>query len=307
MVNQCLNVGEDEHVVIVNDGNDQELVDALIDVARDEAGSCEYLEYEQPDRSGVEPPAEVVEALAESDVFIAPTVKSLSHTRARRNATDAGARGATMPGVNRAMWNTSLRADYNEVARICRNIMEVISGATEATIKTPSGTDLSLEIEERYYMEDNGLIHEPGGFGNLPAGETFGAPVNASGTLIIDHFPIAPEGTRVEIRDNRAVSIEHPDGEGSELAETFEEVDGARNLAEFGIGANPEAALIGTPLQDEKVLGTVHFAFGNNAAMVPEGEDERVDAEFHDDSVCENPTVLVDGETLLEDGEPHFT
>ncbi|MDY6773913.1 MAG: aminopeptidase, partial [Candidatus Nanohaloarchaea archaeon] len=130
--------------------------------------------------------------------------------------------------------------------------------------------------------------------------------VNASGTLVVDQFPHAPHGTRVEIEDNEAVAVEHPGEEGSELAEAFDDVEGARNVAEFGIGTNPEAELVGKTLQDEKVLGTVHVAFGDNSSMVPGEDERRVEADVHWDSVCEEPTVLLDGEPLIEEGEPLF-
>lgn len=305
VVDQCLKVQEDERVVLVNDGNDPNLVEALMN-ALDGTAEYRYMEYEPGERSGEEPPAEVAEALKESDVFIAPTRKSISQTKARRAATDSGSRGATMPGVDAEMWGSSLLADYEEVARRCRDVYSLLSGVERITVETPSGTALELEVVQGYYQNDTGLIHEPGEFGNLPAGEVFGAPVNASGTLVIDHFPHAPEGTRVEIEDNRVVAVEHPGNEESELAEAFEGVDGARNVAELGIGTNPEAELIGKTLQDEKVLGTVHVAFGDNSSMVPEGDRNRVAADVHWDVVCENPTLRFDDEKVIDAGEPLF-
>ncbi len=211
-----------------------------------------------------------------------------------------------MPGVTREVWSSSLPADYDRVAELSRQVLDLLKGTSKIHVETPSGTDLSLEVEPRYYTADTGLIHDTGDFGNLPAGEAFGAPVNASGTLVVDHFPFAPEGTRVEIEDNRAVAVEHPGDEESELSEAFEEVEGARNVAEFGVGTNPEASLIGNILQDEKVLGTVHVAFGDNSSMVPEG-DRRVETDVHWDTVCKNPTVRLDGEKVIRNGNPVFT
>ncbi|MDY6769243.1 MAG: aminopeptidase [Candidatus Nanohaloarchaea archaeon] len=306
VVHQCLNVQEDEEVIVVNDGNDPNIIDALLKVL-DKTAEYQYMEYEPGERDGEEPPERVADALHDSDVFIAPTQKSLSHTKARQAANEAGARGATMPGVTAEIWTTSLLADYEEVADLCQSVYDRLSGASTVRIETPSGTDLELEVVPDYYQQDTGIIHEPGAFGNLPAGETFGAPVNASGTLVVDHFPYAPEGTRIEIEDNRAVSVEHPEQEESELSEAFEEVDDARNVAEFGVGTNPAAELVGKILQDEKVLGTVHIAFGDNSSMVPDNDDNRVEADIHWDTVCEDPTVWVDDEKVIDEGEPLFT
>ena len=47
-----------------------------------------------------EPPRTVAEAMAAADVLLAPTVQSLSHTAARKRASEDGARCATLPGVD---------------------------------------------------------------------------------------------------------------------------------------------------------------------------------------------------------------
>ena len=46
-----------------------------------------------------EPPATVAEAMVAADVLLAPTVQSLSHTAARKRATESGTRTATLPGA----------------------------------------------------------------------------------------------------------------------------------------------------------------------------------------------------------------
>jgi leucyl aminopeptidase (aminopeptidase T) len=58
----------------------------------------------------------------------------------------------------------------------------------------------------------------------------------------------------------------------------------ARNIGEFGIGLNPKARIVGNVLEDEKVLGTVHFALGSNY-------DQDALALIHSDGIIKNPTV----------------
>ena len=306
IVNQCIKIQDDEHVLVVNDGNDQDLIDAVLEVADDEAGSTEYMEYEEPENHGDEPPQRVAEAMQKADAVIAPTNKSLTHTDARRDACDAGSRVATLPGINKEIWNTSLQADYSQVKKISEKVYTMLEETSEVRIKTPSGTDLAFEIDIDLFHTDTGMIDEAGDFGNLPAGEADGGIINVSGVLVTDHFPFAPSGTKVEIEDSEAVAIEHTDNEGSRLQEAFSSIDGARNLAEFGFGTNPEATLIGNVLQDEKVLGTVHIAFGDNSSYMPDGHDRKVNCEIHWDTVCEEPTVWFDDRKVLDQGEPTF-
>lgn len=306
IVDQCLNIQGEEHVVVADDGNDPDLLDALLNVVEARSKSCDRLVYEEPEHHGMEPPEHVAEAMKAADVFIAPTKKSISHTAARVEACDAGSRGATLPGITKEIWNTSLQADYETVKRISELVYDKLVETDTVRITTPSGTDLSLDVNIDYYHTDTGIIHEPGGFGNLPAGEADGGVINAQGTLVVDHFPFAPAGTEIDISDSRAVAVRHPNGEDSELVEAFDTVEGARNVAEFGFGTNPEATLIGNVLQDEKVLGTVHVAFGDNTSYVPNGDPRRVSCDIHWDTVCESPTVIFDDETLLDNGNPVF-
>lgn len=305
IIEQCLKVGENESVLVLNDSNDQELIDSLLDVLESKGIKHELLEYEEPENHGEEPPRDVAESMKEFDVVIAPTNKSLSHTEARREANEAGTRVATLPSINKQVWNTSLQADYKRVERITQKVYSMLEETDKVRIETPSGTDIEFDVDIDTYHASTGIIDEEGGFGNLPSGEPNGFPENIRGTLVIDHFPFAPSGTKVEIEDGEVVAIEHPEGfDGSELAEAFEEESCSRRIAEFGFGTNPEAELIGNVLQDEKVLGTVHIAFGDNTSYVSDTRENV--CEIHWDTVCESPTVWFDDRRVLDEGEPKF-
>jgi aminopeptidase len=70
-----------------------------------------------------------------------------------------------------------------------------------------------------------------------------------------------------------------------------------RNVAEFGIGTNDRATLTGVILEDEKVMGTIHIAFGDNKSM---GGTVRVAS--HLDGLVTQPTVWFDDRKVLEAG-----
>jgi leucyl aminopeptidase (aminopeptidase T) len=308
IVDQCLKIHEDEKVVVINDGNDEEVINAILDYLDENGIENDLYEYEQPETSGTEPPEEVAGAMKNADVFIAPTVKSITHTQARISGTESGVRGATLPGIDREIWNGALQADYSEVERITEKAMEKAEGVEEIRIRTENGTDLTFRVDSELFHPDTGIVHEDGEFSNLPAGEIFTGPIDAHGKLVIEENIFGSEGDKgdtLHIEDGKVVSIEDAP-EDSNIREKVESVDGADNIAEFGFGTNPEAFMVGYPLQDEKILGTVHVAIGDNCFCFPEGHERQVESDIHWDFVLQNPTVWFDGEKVLEDGEPIF-
>jgi leucyl aminopeptidase (aminopeptidase T) len=73
--------------------------------------------------------------------------------------------------------------------------------------------------------------------------------------------------------------------------------DDARTIAEMGVGTLDSAIISGNVLEDEKVLGTVHIALGDNASM---GGVVRVP--MHMDGIICRPTVWLDGSVWMKDG-----
>lgn len=310
IVNQSLSVNSEETVLLLDDGNNQDMIDALLhqlDNTLNESGKLDYIKIPKLDSHGQEPPKEVAEAMESADVFIAPTSKSITHTTARKNATSAGARGVTMGAINEEIWNTGLKADYEEVRKITNQAYSELRDGEEIKIQTPSGTDFSFTIDKDSYIQDTGIYHHDGDFGNLPAGEVHGGVLNAEGKIVIDHFPFAPEGTTVYVEESRVIDINHPDGEEySKLSKTLEDVSGSENIAEFGFGTNPEAELVDHMLQDEKILGTVHIAYGDNTTYFDESNERYNDCDVHWDSICMNPTVSFGEKLMLDNGERVF-
>lgn len=308
IVDQCLNISEGEKVVVVNDGNDPDLIDSLMSVLEQRTDNVTYIEYPEPERQGMEPPESVAVALKNSDVFIAPTLKSISHTNARRDACKNGARGATLPTINKQIWNSALQADYDRVTEITGQAIESFNGVSEVRVETSKGTKLEFEVDSGLAHPDKGIAHESGDFVNLPGGEFYTGPLDANGRLVLEHMPFGTEedvGTTLVIEGGRVVDVEDAPA-NSDVREAVENVENADNIAEFGFGTNPEAFVIDNPLQDEKVLGTIHVAIGDNAFCFPDGHEKKRESDIHWDFTCDNPTVYFDGEKVLDNGEPVF-
>ncbi len=298
-VEQCLGLEADESCVIVTDDKRQPIGEALYDVAS-EITDATILRYPPGDQHGEEPPSPVAAAMLDADVFLAPTTKSLSHTRARGAANDAGARGATLPGITEDVFTTGLDADYETIAQHCEDVLAQVEGADELRVTTPAGTDITFEPGAREWRDDTGIVHEPGDFSNLPAGEVFVSPENANGTYVVDGT-MMPHGL---LDEDEQLRFEVEDGFVTDISDrgVREQVEAASdqvgrdayNLAELGIGTNVAVTdLVGSVLLDEKAAGTVHIAIGDDAGI---GGD--TDAPLHLDGIIREPTVYADGEEV---------
>ncbi|SFR58510.1 MULTISPECIES: aminopeptidase [Halorubrum] len=299
-VEQCLNVAPDESVVVVTDDEREPIGEALYAAASDVTDDATVLRYPPADQHGTEPPEPVAAAMREADVFLAPTTKSLSHTRARGAACDAGARGATLPGITEDVFTTGLDADYAAIDAACDGVLAQVGEAEEVRVTAPAGTDITFGIGDREWLADTGMVREPGDFSNLPAGEVFVAPETATGTFVVDGT-MMPHGL---LDEGQTLAFEVEDGFVTEIGD--EEIradveaaaeavgDAAYNLAELGIGTNGGVEeLVGSVLLDEKAGGTVHIAIGDNAGIGGE-----TDAPLHLDGIVRNPTVYADGEPV---------
>ncbi|MFQ3319797.1 MAG: leucyl aminopeptidase (aminopeptidase T) [Natronomonas sp.] len=296
-VEQCLAVQPGETCVIVTDDKRQPIGEALYDAALEATDEAVIVRYPPGPQHGAEPPAPVAAALLDADAFLAPTTKSLSHTRARSNATDEGARGATLPGITEEVFTTGLDADYDAIAAECAAMLERVEGADEIRVTSPQGTDITFQLGDRIWNDDTGIVQEPGAFSNLPAGEVFISPESADGTYVVDGT-IRPHGllddgqtVTIEVEDGYITSISD-DAIRSEVEAAAEEVgQNAYNLAELGIGTNISVTdLVGSVLLDEKAGGTVHIALGDDAGIGGDNE-----APIHMDGILREPTVYVDG------------
>lgn len=303
-VKVCLGVKPGEKFLVITDTETKEIGEAIFEVGLS-VGAETILTIMKPrTRHGEEPPEPIAEMWKHVDVFVAPTKFSLSHTQARKRATQRGARGATMPGITKEMFVETLQADYNKIKELNEKMKKALTGKKTVRVLSEEGTDITLSIKDREILTDDGILHEKGAFGNLPAGEVFVAPVEgtASGTIVADisfaGIGILKSPIKIIVKDGFAVSIE-----GGEEAEKLKQLlasvkkKEAYNIAELGIGTNMKAKPVGNILEDEKIYGTVHIALGDNSTI-----GGTTKAGIHVDGIISKPTLIADGELLIKEG-----
>lgn len=303
VVRQCMGVSPGEDVLVVCNPVTEEIGALMRIEAQGDGADATLAVISERDSHAAEPPRAVAAAMAAADVVLAPTIQSLSHTAARKAASEAGVRIGTLPGVTEEMLTRLMSADLEELRRRGWAIVSALNSGSEVRITCRHGSDLRFGVEGRLGIVDAGELSNRGAFGNLPCGEGFIAPVEgtADGTLVVDGS-IAGVGlldtpTSLTVREGHLTDTTGSDGAALMQLLSVHGRDGT-NVAELGIGTNEEAILTGNILEDEKILGTCHVAFGASAAI-----GGTVQVPVHLDCLLLEPTVEIDGEAIVSAGE----
>jgi len=303
VIDECLRVREDEQVLVICNPSTLGLGERLRGAAGRAGADAMLAMMAERATNGTEPPAAIGAAMKEADVVLVPTIQSLSHTAARREACEAGARIATLPHVTEEILGRVMLADIAELKRRGQAVAKILTDADEVRITCPNGSDLRMSLAGRAAISDDGDLSAPGAFGNLPCGEGFISPLHTEGEgkLVVDGTmgtlgqPSEPSIFTVE---GGALTEATGDQGARFLAVLRGAGEGGTFLAELGIGTNECATLTGNLIEDEKILGTCHVAFGASAGIGGE-----IQVPIHEDVVIMKPTVEIDERALVRDGE----
>lgn len=301
-----LGLGEDETLLIVTDDPTREVGELFYRAARAMGRRALIIQMPEGSVAGEEPPAPVAAAMKAADVALCPTAKSITHTNARIEAAAAGTRVVTMPSITMDMLRDGAAcADYAQVERRTRELTERLSRARSARI-AKDGHVLELALAGRDGVASPGVYRKPGASGNFPSGEAYIAPLEdgANGTMAIDGSMVGigtlAEPLVVTIENGRLVRMEGGDAEGpyaERLGVLFDQPENG-TIAELGIGTNEAAKLCGIILEDEKLYGTVHIAFGTNTSF-----GGTTKAACHLDGIILEPTLYLDEACVIRKGE----
>ena len=302
ILNDCMNLKANESCLIITDNKLKSIGFRLFKSSSKITRKIKLITIPIPETHGSEPPSKVAREMLNYDVILMPTTKSLSHTRARENASKKGARIASMPGITTDMMERALNADFNKIKTLNKKLIIKLQNKNKIIIKTNKGTNIEFYVKGRKWIGDDGIYTKKKAFGNLPAGEVFIAPLEnkTNGTIIADASVGGLGKVDIEIKITvKGGFIENI--KGGKIASQFKKLlknKLYRNVAELGIGTNYKAKITGEVLEDEKVYGTCHIAFGNNKHF-----GGKVDVPFHVDFVIKKPTVYADNILIMEDGK----
>ncbi len=312
IASECLGIKKNEKVVIITDINKRRIGQELFRYIQSKADTV-LLEIPSGTRNGEEPPESSLHLLMNADVIIAPTTMSLSHTRAFVNARKNGARVASLPGITEKMFLRSIVLNYKKMKILTEKLEKIFRNKNEVIVQTKKGTDVKFSIKGRKPMALDGICKQKGGFINLPDGEMCIAPLEDSmnGLLVFD-LSISPDHKTKwgigGLLKNELVKVQVSAGKiteisGGKKAKVMKNViysadSNASTIAEFAIGTNEKAKITGFILEDEKKLGTIHFAFGSNVSLGGVNQSN-----LHLDANMGKADIYVDGKIIMKNGK----
>ncbi len=303
-----LGIGSKEKVLVLTDDFDKERINLAKEVKEilSSKYDVDFLVYKNTGQNGKEPDKGTALKLLDYQVIIMINSFSLTHTSARKKASERGIRIASMPGFKREMFSAGMRADYNEIKRKGKNLIKLIKQQSNiASITSSNGTNLVLKFRMASVGGDLGIYTKKRDCGNLPAGEVFFMPESASGKLVINpgwfYHPklrvVNSDSIEFVIKNSKIADIKGDDV-ASDLKKLFFKYPHRRIVAEFGIGLNSRARDIKSILEAEKILGTIHVAFGNNIYF-----GGKNNSDVHYDFILNKPTVLIGRKEIIRKGK----
>ena len=264
--------------------------------------SVNLLEYDATGMNNSPIPQTVVDAVKKNNLVIAMTEYSATSTLSQISKAEGTiTRCASMPGVEKRMEETAFKADYKEVRRYANAIEHMLNDAIGASILFSTGDKLYIDLRNRIAQSDDGDCSQKGQCINFPSGEAYKTPYEAipeekrefGASKTEGIMPVSYDSKLVKfmIRNNQIIKVIGEDEKAEEMRVFFLEDDTRRNIAELGIGCNPNAVVTGNVLEDEKV-GGLHIAYGMSVHL-----GGKVKSDMHQD-ICYPKGLAVEATTL---------
>ena len=191
-------------------------------------------------------------------------------------------------------------AAWKAISAKQEKVVKYLNGVSEVRFKTPQGTDLTVGVKGRKWINCDGHV-------NFPDGEVFTGPLeDATEGVVCYSFTSVyagreVDGIRLRFKGGRVVDASATKGEAF-LIKMLDQDKGARVLGEIAIGTNYRIQRgVKNTLFDEKIGGTFHAACG---ASIKESGGKN-ESGLHWDMVCDlrnGGTIEADGKVISRNG-----
>lgn len=321
ILGRCLGLSAGSHFILLTDESAVEIVDSIFQAAQDldiQLTTLFYTRLQQMSLTDLGNTAKRIIADADAALLAHTDATECSRFRTKLVSEWRGTtRLGTMPGASSFILESSAAMDDRFIIDQCRRLTLPLLLGHDCTITTFDHTgkpyDLHLQLGgiDRIPVQSTGILG-PLAWGNVPSGEIFTAPLEASaaGDYVVNGAigSLSLKGQEAVLTFRGGRLVEHRLLSTGEPVAFLNEVrsfsEGRRDenwnvIAEFGIGVNRGICEVtGSSLLDEKMFGSVHVAVGNNIGW--QGENA---AQIHLDIITKGPTVTINGMRVLERGQ----
>lgn len=311
IVKDCMNVRRGQHVLIVTDdcARSIKISQQVAETCGQEGAEVVMAIMEPRTHHGHEPPPSIAEAMQAAEiVFHVADTYDISHTDAAMRFRETGRKFVVaMAQFAEEYYDRDISIDdLKRIKERTDRLAEMLTGAGEAQVTTPFGTDIRMSLRER-----TGISLHPLGNSVIIAvpdyAEATISPVEGSteGTLVVDSSVqgwnfLLREPLHLTINSGKVTEVRGPEDYAVRLRELLDMDENASNCAaELGIGTSHTmpADLKGV-IWDYGTAGTIHVAAGRNNDI-----GGTTYSLFHKDLLLTRATVLLDDLCVLKDGQ----
>ncbi len=318
VVGVCMSVEKDDVVTIITDNAHTAEADALAQIVVERGGFPVVCNNEYQVQRAIKdmtfpmaPPRNLHKAMVASDEIIIITnlewANRFAHVSAVRESCDNNAKIASVEeGIG--SWDLT-EADIRDATDRAKAAIDALKGNKWCRVTSPAGTDLRVSIEGRPALEVTPIKKRGQMMGPVPlwAEVAFAAVEDKTeGIVVVDGIMLGiglpgqtPNPITWTVEKGKAVKIEGGE-EAERLNKVIHGVDGATVIGEFAFGTS-EKSPTGSP-SEKGLLGTVHFALGDNHNAYPGGQNVSV---LHLDGNCLNASLQIEdtGQYIIKDGK----
>ena len=300
----CLKLTSTDSCLILVDDATCDLGELLFARAKKSKAVVALLKIKPPGVRNLEPAPAIVNIMKQASAVLSFTGHSLIHSKALKQACHNGCRVLCLSPVSEQCLARTTNTNFEFIYKKSRKLSDLFSIGRRIRLTTNTGTDLTIPIARHKGSANTGIVGSPGMFCILPSGEANITPDRRGtrGVLVVDgsipSIGVLEDPISIHIKEGYAYQI--TGGEQVTLLRKILKPFGkqSRNIAEFGIGTNPNAILSGVSIEDEKVLGTAHIALGN-----PKFEGGIQKGNIHLDLILKKPTVEIDKRIVVDNGD----
>lgn len=300
----CFDIKPEDSLCILIDRANRELGQIYLERALRAKLEAILLEIPPLDARMPEPSSKVMKIVTQFSAVLTLTASCLIYSNLVQHVRHNGVRIICINQPSQESLERAINVDYDFIKEKSQRIADILSIGKQVDISAKNGTKITFKTIGHTSRVNIGLAQLPGEFGILPAGEAAITPdqKGSEGIIVIDGsvpgIGLIRNPLEIQVKNGYASQI-FGGSEAEKLRRLLRSVGKkSRNVAELGIGTNPNAILSGTTSEDKKVLGTAHVGLGK-----PEFASGNSIENFHLDLVIKKPTVSVEGYPILKNGK----